>query len=440
MIRSFSQLPAKTLAKVQLQLEPVRNALISLSLLGAGAEASGSGGHPWVMQTTTQLTATDQTRQALIFGPFANVLLLDPLPMPATFPAYLEILADRPSTDWRPNATADLSGLPQAAREIGLAWIADPATLKAAVVEHLRQLWERYLAPEWQKELPILKGLMAAVQWRIVDQPEWWANRSAVEALQAWLRRDVPPSLISQLEGAAHIVFVLSPHADLVVSRFGSPDTVWVFNRFDKQLMRLEPIRRAEILGGLTALADDNRLRIIELLAENEELRAQDIVERMTITQPNVSRHLKQLVSVGYVEERRVGDANKWYRLKRAKFDETFQKLSTLLSAANARAVSEVESATAVLRAAQAAAPAAIRHLISRDGRVRWSTKQADQNAVVDFVATRFEIGRDYTEKEVNALIQAHFDDKDHVGLRRALFESGHLNRTPDGARYWRDK
>jgi len=438
-IRSFSQQPAKTIAKVQIALEPVRNALISLSLLGSGAE--GSNAHPWVVQTSAQLSAIDKIRQELIFGPFASVLLLDPLPLPATFPDYLEALANRPSAEWQLNVDrANLAGITDAARETALAWIADPATLKADVVAHLRQLWDRHLGPEWQKETPILKGLMTAVQWRIVDQPEWWANRSAVEALQAWLRRDVPPSLISQLEGAAQIIFVLSPHADLVVSRFGSPDTVWVFNRFDKQLMRLEPIRRAEILGGLTALADDNRLRIIELLAEHEELRAQDIVEKMTITQPNVSRHLKQLVSVGYVEERRVGDANKWYRLKRATFDETFQKLSTLLSPSNARAVSEAEDAAAVLRAAQAAAPAAVRHLINRDGRVRWPTKQSDQKAVVDFVATRFEIGRDYTEKEVNALIQAHFDDKDHVGLRRALFESGHLNRTPDGARYWRDK
>jgi DNA-binding transcriptional ArsR family regulator len=55
-----------------------------------------------------------------------------------------------------------------------------------------------------------------------------------------------------------------------------------------------------DLLDGLRALADPNRLRIIELLGQ-DELYAQEIVGRLGIAQSAVSRHLALLERAGLV-------------------------------------------------------------------------------------------------------------------------------------------
>jgi ArsR family transcriptional regulator, cadmium/lead-responsive transcriptional repressor len=53
------------------------------------------------------------------------------------------------------------------------------------------------------------------------------------------------------------------------------------------------------------ALADPNRLRILELLHEEGELRVGELVERTGLSQPNVSNHLACLRWCGFVTARR---------------------------------------------------------------------------------------------------------------------------------------
>jgi hypothetical protein len=53
---------------------------------------------------------------------------------------------------------------------------------------------------------------------------------------------------------------------------------------------------------------------------------------------------------------------------------------------------------------------------------------------VLDWLAGTFDVGRRYTEAEVNAALDGHAED--HVSLRRALVDAGMLDRD-DGA-YWR--
>lgn len=55
------------------------------------------------------------------------------------------------------------------------------------------------------------------------------------------------------------------------------------------------------------ALSDETRLRIMTLLAENEELCVCDFVGALGETQSKVSRHLRYLYHAGLVEDRREG-------------------------------------------------------------------------------------------------------------------------------------
>ena len=70
----------------------------------------------------------------------------------------------------------------------------------------------------------------------------------------------------------------------------------------------------------LRALADENRLNIIDMLSCGERC-ACDIVEGLSLTQPTVSHHLKILQSVGLVDIRKDG---KWriFSLNRSSFSE----------------------------------------------------------------------------------------------------------------------
>lgn len=65
-------------------------------------------------------------------------------------------------------------------------------------------------------------------------------------------------------------------------------------------------------------------------------------------------------------------------------------------------------------------------------------SKHRTRGPVLQYLASTLELGRDYTEKEVNAaLSQWHcFPETDSV--RRALVDEGLLARTPDCSRYWR--
>lgn len=61
------------------------------------------------------------------------------------------------------------------------------------------------------------------------------------------------------------------------------------------------------------AVADENRRRILDVLAEGERP-VGDLVEHVALSQPSVSRHLKTLRAAGLVESRTEGQ-RRLYRL-----------------------------------------------------------------------------------------------------------------------------
>ncbi|MCM6774113.1 DUF2087 domain-containing protein [Nocardia sp. CDC159] len=76
-----------------------------------------------------------------------------------------------------------------------------------------------------------------------------------------------------------------------------------------------------------------------------------------------------------------------------------------------------------------------------RDGRLMSmpslkSRHRAVREQLLSHIArTHFDPNVLYTEKQVNRRLARIFDD--HVALRRYLVETGRLDRTRDGARYW---
>jgi hypothetical protein len=85
----------------------------------------------------------------------------------------------------------------------------------------------------------------------------------------------------------------------------------------------------------------------------------------------------------------------------------------------------------------RAALPRELRPFMDDQGRVaRWPAKQKVQRLVVDYLARRFEPGRDYAEKDVNFLLMDWHGFSDWALLRRLLVDWGYLERERDGSRY----
>jgi hypothetical protein len=306
------------------------------------------------------------------------------------------------------------------------ATLSDPPVLHRLLVAHLRELWAGALAAEWARVAPPLRGLVGALGRRAIPAAP------AAETIRAFAGRDLPGDAAAHLAGVRELVFVPSPHLALHASRFGGDATLWVFvgaATIAGWTVRQEPAGRGELLRRLEALADETRLRILELLAAHEELFAREIIARLDLTQSSASRHLGQLRGLGYLTERRGEGANKAYRLNRAQFDWTFRALERLLAG---------EDTGAAAADARAGQPAALRRFLDAAGRVaRWPAKQRDQAAVLTYLASQFEPGREYGEREVNELLDRWAATGDHATLRRALYDARLLGRTSDGARYW---
>lgn len=56
---------------------------------------------------------------------------------------------------------------------------------------------------------------------------------------------------------------------------------------------------------------------------------------------------------------------------------------------------------------------------------------------MLKFLSEKFEKGRDYTEKEVNEILNQYHSFNDLATLRRMMFGSKLINRNIDGKSYW---
>ena len=69
-----------------------------------------------------------------------------------------------------------------------------------------------------------------------------------------------------------------------------------------------------------------------------------------------------------------------------------------------------------------------------------WPSKPGKKQAAMEFIASKFEFGKEYAEKEVSEIIKTNHTFNDHPMLRRELINRNLLARTANGAKYWRVK
>ncbi|MBN2469808.1 MAG: metalloregulator ArsR/SmtB family transcription factor [Anaerolineae bacterium] len=180
-----------------------------------------------------------------------------------------------------------------------------------------------------------------------------------------------------------------------------------------------------ELLQFFKALADPNRLKIVGLLA-GQDLSVEQLAAMLDLQPSTVSHHLSRLSKAGLVSAR----AESYYNIYSLR-TETLQTLSERLLA------QETLEAVAAGADLDAYDRKVIRTFVGADGRIKQFPSQFKKmKALLHYVVEVFEPGKDYTEKQVNALLSQFNDDT--ATLRRELVEQKLLAREGGGGKYWR--
>jgi hypothetical protein len=85
----------------------------------------------------------------------------------------------------------------------------------------------------------------------------------------------------------------------------------------------------------------------------------------------------------------------------------------------------------------RASLPRELRPFVDDDGRLtQWPVRQKVQRMAIAYLATKFETGREYREREVNEVLVEWHTFGDWALLRRLLFDWCYMDRESDGTRY----
>ncbi|MDF7639834.1 DUF2087 domain-containing protein [Lactobacillus sp. ESL0791] len=76
---------------------------------------------------------------------------------------------------------------------------------------------------------------------------------------------------------------------------------------------------------------------------------------------------------------------------------------------------------------------------LDEDGVVKtWPGKEKKRLLILQYLASKFEPGKKYSEPDVNLILRKYIDN--YVTRRRDLIDHQLLNRTDDGKTYWVEK
>ena len=170
----------------------------------------------------------------------------------------------------------------------------------------------------------------------------------------------------------------------------------------------------SDALGLFKALSDETRLKILRALNE-KDMYVELLAERLQLSAPTVSFHMKKLLAAGLVDVRREKYYN-MYSLRRAIFDAKLGGLVLEGASPAGEALREEQYRRKVIRT------------FMPDGYCETLPAQVKKRMIVfREIFERFEPGRSYPEKEVNAIIsQVHGD---FCTVRRAFIGLGWMRR-----------
>ncbi len=180
-----------------------------------------------------------------------------------------------------------------------------------------------------------------------------------------------------------------------------------------------------ELVTFFKALADANRLKIVGLLAE-KPYSVEELAALLGLKPPTVSHHLAKLVEAGLVKSRTESYYN-IYQLDQSALDAKTRSLFSQQELSNV--ASEVD--------ADAYDKKVIKDYSRRDGSLKTLPSQRKKlEAILRYVVKAFDVGKRYSEKQVNEILARY--NEDTATLRRELVGFGLMKREGGGGEYWR--
>jgi len=183
-------------------------------------------------------------------------------------------------------------------------------------------------------------------------------------------------------------------------------------------------MKQEDALKLFKCLSDASRLRILQSLIQGD-MYTELLAERLELTPPTVSFHMKKLEDAGLVVSRRE-QYYTVYSLNREALEQTiYQAVASAPEQTDGQQRREEAYRQKVIKA------------FFEYGRLRAIPVQRKKKLICyGVIAERFEPGRVYEEKEVNAIISPVFED--YCTIRRDLIGEGIFRR--EGSRYVRVK
>lgn len=172
----------------------------------------------------------------------------------------------------------------------------------------------------------------------------------------------------------------------------------------------------------LKCLADKSRLQILKSLAI-EDMYVERLAERLNLTAPTISFHLKKLQEAGAVSSYK----NQYYTMYSLKKEVFEVRLMDILQEKSAEAEMQQERDRQYRQK--------VIDTFFEYGKLKAIPAQRKKRRIVlEEIVKDFEMSRRYDEKEVNLIIAAYHDD--FCTLRREMIMEGLMQR--DHQIYWR--
>ena len=344
-------------------IEPALNAFGSMVLISRAADEPGI--HEWVTKTRAQMSGEELFRHKLVTIGFHYSIL--PQAAGISFEAYLENLEATPPSEFRDRLLKAYSEIcltneSQNEQDKSVDWdevlssaknyvdflryrfgeeltdeemetrayqyVIDPAALKQLVTGHIRWFWRNYLQAEWTRVRPMLEETARAFNQLDVS------NMTRAELVSFVTGKEISESKWGgEFEKSKELIFIPNAHIGPYMRATKVEDNFYIYfgaRLPEGTLTRIPELDRAEIVARLSALADNTRLHILQMIAEKRQMRSQEIMEATNLSQPSVSRYLSQLTATGYLQERRESGA-KIYILNTERIEKTLKAVSAFL-------------------------------------------------------------------------------------------------------------
>jgi hypothetical protein len=181
------------------------------------------------------------------------------------------------------------------------------------------------------------------------------------------------------------------------------------------------------LLNFFKALSDENRLKIVGLLARQPHT-VEQLAEMLVLRPSTVSHHLAVLASVGLVSAR----ADSYYNVYRLEKEALGNLSRRILSTQELQRMVEVDVDL------DAYDRKVLANFTFQDGRIKAFPAQRKKfEVILRYVVKNFEPGKHYSEKQVNEILGRYHEDT--ATLRRELVGYGWLKRQGGGGDYWKE-